>query len=1044
MNVSAIFIERPVATTLLVAAVIAFGVVGYRDLPVNDVPNVDFPSITVHASLPGASAETMAAAVATPLERQFSTIAGIDSMTSVSSLGSTSITLQFALSRDIDAAAQDVQAAIAGAARQLPPSMPSPPRYQKVNPASSPIVYIALTSPTLPLSQLNEYGETLMAQRISMVSGVAQVQVFGAQKYAVRVQLSPDALAARGLAVEDIAKAVQSANVNLPGGVLDGAHQALTIEAQGQLFKADDYQRLIVAWKNGAPVRLDELGRVSDGVENARAAAWLNFRVADGEGAGPNGDRMETSRAVVLAVQRQPGTNTIEVARSIQDLLPKLEEQLPASVSARVLFDRSASIEESVNDVQATLLVTLVLVVLVMFVFLRNVRATVIPSLALPLSLLGTFGVLSVMGYTIDNLSLMALTLSLGFVVDDAIVMLENIVRHMEKGEEPRAASLTGSKEIGFTIISMTISLSAVFIPVLFMGGVLGRLFREFAVTIGVAILISGVVSLTFTPMLASRLLSSKQHAATHDDGAPVGKQRLMTSVLSLYEKLLRVSIRHRVLVLLGSFAVLGITALMFASAPKGLFPTEDTGQLFAQTEALEGTSFEEMVRHQQAAAAIVATDPAVDAFMSSVGSRGGQASGTNTGVMFMRLKPRNQRPSSDEIINRLRPRLAQIPGIRVFLQVPPSIRLSGRLSKSEYQFTLQDADVDKLYTAAAALEQRLRGLPQLQDVSSDLQVKSPQVEVHLDRDRASAKGVTADAVETTLFNAFATRQVSTIYAPNNTYQVILELLPEMQQDMSALSRLYVKSSSGALVLLSDVATLKRVAAPLAINHSGQLPAVTLSFNLAPGSSLGDAVGLVQQAAAEVVPPTVGTSFQGSAQIFQSSTQGMGGLLLLAVLVIYLVLGILYESFIHPLTILSALPFAGFGALATLMVFGQDLSVYAFVGIIMLVGLVKKNGIMMVDFAIEEQKRGKSADDAIIEASLVRFRPIMMTTVAAMMGTLPIALGIGAGGETRRPLGLAVVGGLFFSQLLTLLVTPVFFVWMDTIRTRFAARAPHP
>ncbi len=1039
MNVSEIFIRRPVATTLLVAAIIAFGVVGYRDLPVNDVPNVDFPTIQVSASLPGASPETMSAAVATPLEREFATIAGIDSMSSVSSLGSTSITLQFSLKRDIDAAAQDVQAAIAGAARKLPPSMPTPPSYRKVNPASSPILYIALTSPTLPLSQLDEYGETMMAQRISMVDGVAQVSVYGSQKYAVRVQLSPDALASRGLSIDDVAKAVQSANVNLPGGVLDGAHRAFTIEARGQLQSAAEYKPLVVAWKNGAPVRLGDLGRVVDSVENVRTAAWF---VTRDEKTG----LMHDQRSVVLAVQRQPGTNTIEVAQAIKALLPKLQSQLPASVTTAVLFDRSASIRASVNDVQATLLVTLVLVVLVIYVFLRNVRATIIPSLALPLSLLGTFGVLDVLGYTIDNLSLMALTLSLGFVVDDAIVMLENIVRHMEKGAEPREASLTGSREIGFTIVSMTISLSAVFIPVLFMGGVLGRLFREFAITIGVAILISGVVSLTFTPMLASRLLSSAPHspAEPSSGGSPSkasGAGRLFARVLAIYERGLRFSLRRRGLVLAGSVVVLGATAFLFVRSPKGLFPTEDTGQIFVQTQAIEGTSFEEMMRHQRAAAAIVARDPGVHAFMSSMGARGG-AGATNTGVMFLHLKPRGERASASEIINRLRPQLAEIPGIRVFMQVPPSIRLGNHLSKSEFQFALQSADIDTLYATASALEQKLRAAPQLQDVNSDLQVKSPQIEVELDRDRASAKGVSAEAVEDTLFSAFAARQVSTIYATNNTYQVILELLPEMQLDPAALSRLYVKSATGALVPLADLATLHTVAAPLEINHAGQLPAVTLSFNLKAGTALGDAVDIVQQAAADVVPPSVTTSFQGSAQIFQSSLHGMGGLLLLAVLVIYLVLGILYESFIHPLTILSALPFAGFGALATLLVFHEDLSVYAFVGIIMLIGLVKKNGIMMVDFALEAQKQGKSAEDAILEASLVRFRPIMMTTMAALMGTLPIALGIGSGAEIRQPLGLAVVGGLFFSQLLTLFVTPVFFVWMDRVQRRLQGGKP--
>jgi hydrophobic/amphiphilic exporter-1 (mainly G- bacteria), HAE1 family len=1013
VSVSEPFIRRPVATTLVMLAILVFGGMSYRLLPVSDLPNVDFPTILVTASLPGAKPETMASAVATPLEKQLSTIAGIDSMTSASSLGTTQITLQFNLSRSLDAAAQDVQSAIAAAGRQLPPDMPSPPTYQKVNPADQPILYVALTSPTLPLYELDRYGETLMAQRISMVPGVAQVQVFGSQKYAVRVQVSPDALASRGIGLDQVQQAIQNANTNQPTGTLNGTRQAFTVDVNGQLTNAAQYRPVVVAYRDGSPVRLEQLGRVVDSVENDKTAAWFRDQ-----------------RAVVLAIQRQPGTNTVAVSDAVQRLLPAFRQQIPGSVTLHTLYARADAIRASVNDVRFTLVLTLVLVVLVIFLFLRSFRATLIPSLALPLSIVGTFAAMYLLGYSLDNLSLMALTLSVGFVVDDAIVVLENIVRHVEDGERPFDAAIHGAREIGFTVVSMTISLSAVFIPVLFMGGILGRLFHEFAVTIGVAILVSGFVALTLTPMVSARLLR----------GGPERRGRLYRAseraferLLAWYDRGLRWSLRHQRVVLGGSAVVLLLTGLLFARMPKGFLPNEDTGQVFAATEAAQGISFEDMVRHQQAVAAIVAQDPNVESFMSSCGQRG--ASGFNNGVIFMHLKPRSERAlSADEVIAELRPKLAQVPGIRVYLQNPPPIRLGGRLTSAQYQYTLQSGDTAELYAAAQKLEARMRSSGELRDVNSDLQIKNPQVQVDIDRDRATTLGLSAAQIELALSNAFASRQISTIYAQDDTYQVILELLPEDQRDPAALSKLYVRSSSGKLVPLDAVARLHGGVGPLVLNHSGQLPSVTISFNLRPGVSLGTAVAAVDRLAREVVPATVTTSFQGTAQAFQSSLQGLGFLLALAVLVIYLVLGVLYESFIHPLTILTALPFAGFGALVMLLAFGQDLSVYAFVGIVMLVGLVKKNGIMMVDFALEAERAGRSSETAIYEACRVRFRPIMMTTVAALMGTLPIALGAGAGAESRRPLGLAVVGGLLFSQSLTLFVTPVFFLYMDRLQ----------
>lgn len=1016
---SDLFIRRPVMTVLVMCSILLFGLIAYRQLAISDLPNVDYPTILVNANLPGASPQTVAATVATVLEKQFATIPGIDSMNSVSSTGSTQITLQFSLERNIDAAAQDVQTAISLAARNLPDSMPTPPSFRKTNPAVDPILFLSLSSPILPLSLLDQHGQTI-SQRLSMVSGVSQVTLRGSQKYAVRVQLDPGRLKGFDLDPDEVAKAISTQNANRPMGQLIGPQSNLTLQASGQLKVAEQYKDVVVAVRNNRPIRLSEVATVIDSVENDQSGAWFFTPTT-------------TARSIFLAIEKQPGMNTIEVATAVKKLLPKLEQGLPASIQLHVLRDGSLAIEDSVMDIQLTLLLTLILVVLVIFLFIRNLRATLIPSVSLPMSLIGTFAVMYLLGYSLNNMSLMALTLAVGFVVDDSIVVLENIVRHLEMGKTRIQAALDGAREVSFTIISMTLSLVAIFIPLLFLGGLLGRLFREFSVTIGVAVLVSGVISLTLVPMLCSRYLREGQHQGRLYRLTEAGYQWMV----NLYDRSLLVVLNYRRTTMAISLVILLATGVLFSVIPKGFIPSEDRGFIMVSTQTKQGISWGNLVEHLMQLGDLVQHDPNVDRFMVSANT---------TGTMMLILKPRHERGlSADQVIQELRPKLSSIPGIRTMLVNPLPITIGGRRSRSLYQFTLQGIDTDQLYLAAQQVEQVMLDLPGLVDVSSDLQMDNPELSIEIDRNRALLLGVSPERIENTLYSAYGSRDVSTIFGANDQYSVIVEFAKRFQADSTALDLLHVRSEQGTLVPLTTIASLREGLGPLSINHSGQLPSVTLSFNIKPGFALGQVLTDLQQQAATLLPTGVTASFQGNAQHFQASQENMGWLLGLAIIVIYIVLGILYESYIHPLTILTALPFAGFGALITLMLCKVDLSIYAFVGIIMLIGLVKKNGIMMIDFAILAQKNGKNATQAIHEACVIRFRPIMMTTMSALMAGIPIALGYGAGAESRQPLGLAVVGGLLFSQTLTLYVTPVFYVYMEEVqqwlRKRRAAKS---
>jgi hydrophobic/amphiphilic exporter-1 (mainly G- bacteria), HAE1 family len=1022
MQISETSIRRPVMTTMLIATIIALGIFGYRLLPVSALPKVDFPTIAITATLPGASADTMAASVAGPIERQLSTIAGISSMSSQSSQGTTSITIQFDLNRDIDAAALDVQTALTIAQRRLPIEMTTPPSFRKVNPSEFSILFIALSSATLPLSTVHEYGDIYIGQALSQITGVAQVQIYGGQKFAVRVQADPEAAAARGLSMEDIRSAVQRANSTTPVGTLNGPNQNVTLQASGQLDKADMYREVVVAWRNGSPVKLDEVAKIYDSVENDKTATWFN------------GDR-----SIVLAIQKQPDANTVAVVDAIKARLPALQAQLPPSIKVDVTMDRSISIRQSVYDVQETLVIAVILVVLVIFLFLRSASATFIPALAVPISLLGTCATMYLLGFSINNMTLLALTLSVGFVVDDAIVMLENIVRHIENGMRPYEAALKGAREIGFTIVSITFSLIAVFIPVLLMGGIVGRVFREFAVTVAVAIIVSGFVSLTLTPMLCARILRS------HDEHKrPNIVLRIFEATFNLwhrsYEWALDKVLAAKTVMLLVTFATLLATVYLYYVVPKGFFPQEDTGFLSGVSEAATDTSFEAMVERQQKLDAIVRADPAVEFLNTTVGA-GGPNPTANYGRMFIGLKPKGEREAAPVVIARLRQKTSQVPGMQAFFQSIQNLNVGGRTSKSQYQYTLQSSDIDRLYTIAPEVRNKIAQIPGLLDVTTDLYIKNPELTVEIDREKAAVYGIATDQIRNQLFNAFGSRQIGTIFKPSNDYQIILEAQPRFRVDPSDLSKIYLKTANNQTIPLDAVARMVPSVGPLLINHQGQQPAVTISFNLASGVSLGYAVDKIAEVErASNMPITIVTGFSGTAQVFQDSLRGQGILILAAVFAAFVILGILYESFVHPITIISGLPSAGIGAILTLMLFKMEMSVIAMIGIVMLVGIVKKNAIMMVDFAISRRAVGLSAEHAIREAALLRFRPIMMTTFAAIFGVLPIALGTGAGAELRQPLGVVVVGGLIVSQLLTLFITPVVYIYLDRIDRRLKRR----
>ena len=1024
MNISRIFIERPVASSVLFVSILFFGWLGFKSLPVNDLPNVDFPTITITASLPGASPEIMGNTVALPLEREFSRISGVDEMVSSSTTGNTRITLTFSLQRDIDSCAQDVQTAISQAIRRLPSDM-DPPTLRKLNPADAPVLILALAAKNVPMAELDKFADSHISQRFSTINGVAQVTVFGSQKYAVRLFVDPNALAKRGLGLDKVVSAIQAANSNLPSGALQGTARSYTVKSDGGLDRAADFNPLVIAYKDGKPIRFSDIGRAEDGVENEKVRSWYN------------GDR-----ALILAIYRQPGSNTVEVVEKLRELLPEIEKEMPAGASLNVVTDRSEFIRESIHDVNFTLILSIVLVVGVILVFLRNIRATLVTALVLPASVLGTFAVMHMLGFSLNNLSLMAITLAVGFVVDDAIVVLENITRHMEMGKERMAAALEGAREISSTVMTMTISLVVVFVPIMFMQGMVGRLFREFAVTVGVSVLISGAVSLSITPMLCSRLLKpSHEHGKLFD-----WSERVFDSVRDTYMASLRWVLKFQGTVLIGSVVVLLSMGLLYQEVSKGFIPRQDTGVINGNTRAREGTTFTDMIRNQQAIAEAVGKNENVEAVMSTAGQGVGGTFGDNVGRLIIRLKDRDARPAgADEVIQQLRRQVAGIQGLRMFLSNPPAIRIGGTLSTSDYVFTVTGTDLKQLYGPGQALEAKLKALPQLRDVATNLELRNPEIQLNILRDRAAALGISSQQIELALFNAFGGRKVTTLYGEADQYQVLFEVDRRFQTDINAMESIFIQSPSGAMVPLSTVAEVKSGVGPISVAHYGQLPSVMLSFNLAPGVSVGDAVAAIQEVSKDVLPDNVSSSFIGSAKAFQEAFNSLPILLMITIVMIYIILAILYEHYGYPLTILTALPFAGFGALLTLLLFREELNIFSFVGIILLIGLVKKNGIMMVDFALQMQReRDMSPRDAILEACLVRFRPIMMTTMAASFATLPIAMGLGAGAETRRPLGIAVVGGLIFSQFLTLYVTPVFYVSLDRFTEYFRKRKAAP